>query len=134
MKMAGTLGFALAISFGCAAAAEEVAQTFANDGNLVMEGVPAIPADIVDGLNRYQNVRSASFRAWTEDGSGIYVATRFADVPQLHRVDIPGGARQQLTFNKEPLGGISRIMSAAFGSPGSMSQMSFEAPLRRVLR
>ncbi len=107
MKTAGTLGFALAISFGCAAAAEEVAQTFANDGNLVMEGVPAIPADIVDGLNRYQNVRSASFRAWTEDGSGIYVATRFADVPQLHRVDIPGGARQQLTFNKEPLGGIS---------------------------
>ena len=101
------LSFTLTISFCCTAVAADVTQTFANDGKLVMEGVPPIPAEIVDALNRYQNVRSASFRAWTEDGSGIYVSTRFGDVSQLHRVDMPGGARHQLTFSKEPLGRIS---------------------------
>ena len=87
--------------------AADVSRSTANNGNLIMEDVPAIPADIVAGLNRYQNVRSASFRGWVNDGPGIYVATRFADVTQLHRVDMPGGARRQLTFYKEPLGGIS---------------------------
>jgi len=89
------------------AIAADVSRTSANNGNLIMEDVPEIPADIVDGLNRYQNVRSASFRAWVDDGSGIFVSTRFGDVTQLHRVDMPGGARRQLTFYKEPLGGIS---------------------------
>ena len=75
-----------------ASAQAEVTRTVANNGNLVMEDVPEIPADIVDSLNRYQNVRSGSFRAWTEDGEGMYISTRFADTSQLHRVDIPGGA------------------------------------------
>ena len=87
--------------------AADVSRSTANNGNLIMEDVPAIPADIVAGLNRYQNVRSASFRGWVNDGPGIYVSTRFAEVTQLHRVDMPGGARRQLTFYKEPLGGIS---------------------------
>ena len=89
------------------AVAADVSRTVANNGNLIMEDVPEIPAEIIDSLNRYQNVRYASFRAWTEDGSGIYVSTRFGDVAQLHRVDMPGGARHQLTFYKEPLGGIT---------------------------
>jgi Tol biopolymer transport system component len=72
-----------------------------------MEDVPAIPEEIVDSLNRFQNVRSADFAVWQEDGSGLYVRTRFADVPQLHRVDMPGGARHQLTFNKEPVRAVS---------------------------
>ena len=107
MKRTGIAATAMVMSFSCMALAEDVARTFANDGMLIMEGIPEIPADIVASLNRYQNVRSASFRAWTEDGSGIYVSTRFGDVGQLHRVDMPGGARHQLSFNKEPLGGIS---------------------------
>lgn len=87
--------------------AESISRTEANNGNLLMEDVPAIPAQIVDDLNRYQNVRSASFRAWTEDGTGLYVSTRFADVDSLHRVDMPGGARHQLTFFQEPIGGVA---------------------------
>jgi dipeptidyl aminopeptidase/acylaminoacyl peptidase len=86
--------------------AADVSKTVVNNGNLILEDVPPIPAKIVAALNRYQNVRSASFRAWTEDGSGIYVSTRFGDVAQLHRVDMPGGARHQLTFYKEPVGAI----------------------------
>ena len=107
MKKAGITATALATLLACVAMAEDVARTFANNGQLIMEGVPPIPAEIVTSLNRYQNVRSASFRAWAGDGSGMYVATRFADVAQLHRVDEPGGARHQLTFHKEPLGAIS---------------------------
>lgn len=90
------------------AAADGVQRTVLNNGNLVMEDISPIPAGIVASLNRYQNVRSARFRDWTEDGSGIYVSTRFGDVEQIHRVDMPGGARHQVTFYDEPVGGVSR--------------------------
>jgi dipeptidyl aminopeptidase/acylaminoacyl peptidase len=101
--------------FGClsvilfaTAAADTPQRTTANDGNLVMEDIPPIPAEIVQALNRYQNVRAAGFRDWTEDGSGIYISTRFGDVSQIHRVDMPGGARQQVTFYDEPIGSVTR--------------------------
>ncbi len=101
------LSMVLALTaFGSAQA--DVVTTTANNGNLVMEDMPAIPAAIVTSLNRYQNVRSAAFRDWTEDGQGIYVATRFGDVRQIHRVDMPGGARRQITFYDEPIGGVQR--------------------------
>ena len=106
MKYAGALGAVLAL-LATAAIAASVSRTEANNGNLVMEDVPPIPADIVDDLNRYQNVRSANFQGWQEDGSGLYISTRFADVDQLHRVDAPGGARHQLTYYGEPIGDVA---------------------------
>ncbi len=102
----GLAGIALTIVIAVAMA-KDITRRVANDGQLVMVDVPEIPANIVDDLNRYQNVRSAGFRAWTEDGSGLYVATRFGDVSQLHRVDMPGGARHQITFYDEPLGRVT---------------------------
>jgi dipeptidyl aminopeptidase/acylaminoacyl peptidase len=98
----------IAIAFAFTVAQAEVITTTANNGNLVMEDMPAIPAQIVESLNRYQNVRSAAFREWTEDGQGIYVSTRFGDVSQIHRVNMPGGARSQITFYDEPIGGLQR--------------------------
>lgn len=86
----------------------EVTTTNTNNGNLVMQDIPEIPASIVSSLNRYQNVRSAGFLDWTEDGNSIYVSTRFGDVSQVHRVGHPGGARQQVTFFDEPVGGVQR--------------------------
>ena len=86
----------------------EVVRTEANNGNLVMEDVPEIPESLVQALNRYQNVRSAGFQSWNLDGSGIFISTRFGDVNQLHRVDHPGGARHQITFFSEPVGGVAR--------------------------
>ena len=86
----------------------EVVTTQTNNGNLVMQDVPEIPASMVASLNRYQNVRSAGFRDWTGDGNGIYVSTRFGDVSQVHRVNHAGGARQQITFFDEPIGGLQR--------------------------
>ncbi|WP_444911927.1 prolyl oligopeptidase family serine peptidase [Microbulbifer sp. PAAF003] len=78
-----------------------------NNGQLVLEDVPNIPQTIINELNRYQNVRSASFRGWDIDGNGIYVSTRFGEVSQLHKVENAGGARRQLTFFEEPIGGMS---------------------------
>ena len=93
--------FAAAILTSAAAlAATGVQRTEATNGNVVMEDIPAIPEEIVNDLNRFQNVCSASFRDWTENGEGVYVSTRFGDVSQIHRVDMPGGARQQITFYK----------------------------------
>jgi len=90
------------------AQADDVSRTTANNGNLVMEDVPAIPPDIVDKLNRYQSVRDARFGDWTSDGKGIYISTRFGDTNQVHRVDMAGGARRQMTFFAEPVYGVSR--------------------------
>jgi dipeptidyl aminopeptidase/acylaminoacyl peptidase len=73
-----------------------------NDGNVLLEGIPEIPGRLAERLNRYHNVRAASFEAWTADGSGVYVTTRFGEVDQLHCVAMPGGARRQLTFFPEP--------------------------------
>ncbi|MCH9694577.1 MAG: prolyl oligopeptidase family serine peptidase [Gammaproteobacteria bacterium] len=79
-----------------------------NNGNLVVQDVPEIPREIVRDLFRYQSVRAAGFRAWTEDGSGIYVSTSFGDVDSIHRVDMPMGARRQQTFYEEPVGSVLR--------------------------
>lgn len=86
----------------------DIVRSVANNGNLVMEDVPPIPDEVKDDLNRFQNVRSAPHRGWTADGNSIYVSTRFGDVSQLHKVVIPGGARQQLTFFDEPIGSVAR--------------------------
>jgi dipeptidyl aminopeptidase/acylaminoacyl peptidase len=75
----------------------------ANDGNVVLEGVPEIPERIVERLLPYTNVRAAALQDWTAEGTGLYIVTRFGDVNQLHRVDMPGGARRQLTFFPEPV-------------------------------
>lgn len=88
--------------------ASGVERRVVNDGKLVMEDVPEIPEGIVESLNRYQNVRSAVFRAWSDDGASLYITTRFGDVDQIHRVSMPGGARRQLTYYREPIGEVKR--------------------------
>ncbi|NMP30124.1 S9 family peptidase [Thalassotalea sp. M1531] len=105
MKKITVLALSLSIAFTASA---EVQTRTANNGNLVMEDVPEIPAQIVQDLNQYQNVRSAPFRGFTHDGSSILVSTRFGEVSQLHRVDMAGGARHQLTFFKEPIGSVTK--------------------------
>lgn len=86
----------------------DVSRTEANNGQLVMEDIPPVPQSVVADLNRYQNTRSAGFRGWDKEGKGIFVSTRFGDVSQVHYVGQPGGARTQLTFFDEPIGGLSR--------------------------
>jgi dipeptidyl aminopeptidase/acylaminoacyl peptidase len=87
---------------GTAFAAEKVEK-----GNLVIDGIPEIPERVSQRLNQYRNTRSAGLAGWLPDGSGIIIATRFGDTAQLHLVSAPGGARRQLTFFEEPVGGAA---------------------------
>ena len=100
--------FALLTLIIAVPAVADVERRVANNGNLVMEDIPAIPADIVADLNRYQNVREATFRSWDADGESLFITTRFGDVEQIHRVSEPGGARHQLTYYREPIGEVRR--------------------------
>lgn len=75
----------------------------ANDGRVVLDGVPEIPDWAVAAPRRFQDVRSARPHAFSADGTSIYITTRFGDTQQIHRVDRPLGARHQLTFFPEPV-------------------------------
>src|SRR6476661_1837620 len=66
--------------------------------NLVVDGVPKIPAALVETAGRYGSYRAANFTDWNPVRREILISTRFGDAPQLHLVAAPGGARQQLTF------------------------------------
>ena len=92
----------------CLSVSASVNTTTANNGNLIMQDIPAIPTALVSDLNRYQNTRSAHFLDWTADGESIYISTRFGNVDQIHRVDQPRGARHQISFFKEPVRSVQR--------------------------
>ncbi len=81
-------------------------------GNRISENIPAIPQELIDRLNRYQNTRGAGVAGWTKNGC-ILISTRFAETNQAHRVCQPLGMREQLTFYPEPVGGISSAPAKA---------------------
>lgn len=72
-------------------------------GTLVLENVPIASSEIKDRLVQYQNVRSAGFIGFAKDG--LLIATRFAETNQIHIVNKPLGARNQLTYYSENIGG-----------------------------
>jgi dipeptidyl aminopeptidase/acylaminoacyl peptidase len=90
------------------AGGNDVPQWHANDGQLILHGVPEIPAALVERIRHYQNARSARFLDWSPDGKAMYIRTQFGDVSQVHRVDAAGGTRRQLTWFPEPLGQVTR--------------------------
>lgn len=71
--------------------------------NLVVEGVPQIPAALADEVRRYTEWRSASFVGWHPDRVELLVSTRFGSTTQIHEVRMAGGARLQRTFFTEPV-------------------------------
>jgi dipeptidyl aminopeptidase/acylaminoacyl peptidase len=75
--------------------------------NLVVDGIPAIPRSIADDVGRYNDARSAIFADWHPQRREILIGTRFGSTTQLHHVAMPMGARRQLTFFEEGLGGAS---------------------------
>ncbi|TAJ55077.1 MAG: S9 family peptidase [Nevskiaceae bacterium] len=75
-------------------------------GNLLIEGIPAIPAELNERLNRYQQVRGAGLGGWLPDGS-LLISTRFGETSQVHRVKTPLGARSQQTFFPEPVAAVA---------------------------
>ncbi|HEX8461037.1 MAG TPA: alpha/beta fold hydrolase, partial [Segetibacter sp.] len=77
--------------------------TISPAGNLVVDGIPGIPTAIVEDMQRYSESRSAGFCDWHPKQKEMIISTRFGNVPQLHLVKNPLGARKQLTFFNEPI-------------------------------
>lgn len=77
------------------------AQNLPVPGNLTVEGIPAIPMSLYERLGQYGEFRTASLLDWHPVNREMLIGTRFADVPQIHRVTMPAGARTQLTFSPE---------------------------------
>jgi len=66
--------------------------------NLVVDGIPPIPAELAEQVSRYTESRAATFQDWHPTRPEMLITTRFGDTSQIHRVIAPGGARTQLTF------------------------------------
>ena len=73
--------------------------------NLVVENIPPVPAAIAEKANQYGEFRSATLQDWHPTKREMLIGTRFADVPQIHMVKMPGGDRAQLTFFPDRTGG-----------------------------
>ena len=66
--------------------------------NLLVDGVPPVPATVAEKASRYGEFRAATLADWSPDGKAMLILTRFGDTNQIHLVRTPGGARTQLTF------------------------------------
>ncbi len=75
--------------------------------NLVAEDIPKIPVAMAEEINRYTEFRYAGLSNWHPTKREMLISTRFADTSQIHLVKFPGGARTQLTFFKDSVGGGS---------------------------
>ena len=75
--------------------------------NLIVEGIPKIPAAMAERVRLYTESRSAGLSNWHPQRREMLISTRFGDTPQLHLVKFPGGARTQLTFYPDRVGGGS---------------------------
>jgi dipeptidyl aminopeptidase/acylaminoacyl peptidase len=72
---------------------------------LTAEGIPPLPLSMVAKVRPYLESRSAGFAGWDPKTRAVLIQTRFANVAQLHRVAMPMGARTQISFEAEPVGG-----------------------------
>lgn len=95
----------LAFSVASLAMGSEVARR--EIGQLVIEGIPEIPAEVAERTLQYQATRAAGALGWAADGNGLFISTRFGETSQVHFVAAPGGARRQLTFFREPVGQVA---------------------------
>ncbi|HLJ25676.1 MAG TPA: prolyl oligopeptidase family serine peptidase [Candidatus Angelobacter sp.] len=115
MKRRLTILFLLLVSLSALAQTPAPSQQdFIRPGdNLVLENIPSIPSSIAEKGNQYSEFRAAGLLAWDPSRREMLISTRFADVPQIHLVKMPAGARTQLTFFPDRTGG------AHYGPDGS---------------
>jgi dipeptidyl aminopeptidase/acylaminoacyl peptidase len=101
--LCGSLFFIAFVAVGAAQSDQSAAAQIAPNENLVAEGVPPIPGALAASVERYSNYRGASLVSWNPERREMLISTRFADVPELHLVKMPGGDRNQLTFYADPV-------------------------------
>lgn len=73
------------------------------EANLVVKDIPEIPVSIKKGLEKYTESRYAVFEDWHPVNRNMLITTRFANVPQIHIVKTPLGARKQITFYEDAI-------------------------------
>ncbi|HKF20008.1 MAG TPA: prolyl oligopeptidase family serine peptidase [Candidatus Angelobacter sp.] len=113
MKKFLTVSALFLVSVAAAAQNNAAAQAVIRPGdNLVLENLPPVPASIVEKADQYGEFRAASLQDWDPVKREMLIITRFADVPQVHRVKMPGGDRSQLTFFPD------RVSGAHYGPKG----------------
>lgn len=100
MRMSALLVISLSVASARAADAP-----LSVPSNLKADGLPEIPRSLFDEVNRYNESRSAMLLDWGPFRREILISTRFGDVPQIHRVTMPGGERRQLTFFPDRVAG-----------------------------
>jgi dipeptidyl aminopeptidase/acylaminoacyl peptidase len=103
--MRNRLGLLFAATLLAAVSVRTQEALIAPPESLVVEGVPKIPAALGDAAGRYASYRAAGLADWHPTKREMLIATRFGDTAQLHLVNMPGGARQQLTFFVDAVGG-----------------------------
>lgn len=69
-----------------------------NPDNLIIEGVPPVPLNVVKGCEKYTHFRHAVISSWHPVKKEMLINTRFSDTQQVHLLKNPLGARTQLTF------------------------------------
>ena len=79
---------------------------------LVLDGTPEIPDELQARLLQYENTRSGYIEAVSDDGSSVWIGTRFGETSQVHHVATPMGARKQVTFYAEPVSGVAPVPGA----------------------
>jgi dipeptidyl aminopeptidase/acylaminoacyl peptidase len=102
LRIIALAGFAV-VAVSTTVAESENGEIIVPGDNLVVEGIPAIPAKLADALRPYTEFRGASICSWHPVKREMLISTQFANTSQLHEVKLPGGARTQLTFFKEPV-------------------------------
>src|SRR5574341_997363 len=96
----------LALPLPAAALAQDA--VVAPGDNLVLDGVPPIPASLKSAVATYTRARAAEVLSWHPLKREMLIATFFVNVAQVHLVQMPGGARRQLTFfDDRPTAGVS---------------------------
>jgi dipeptidyl aminopeptidase/acylaminoacyl peptidase len=75
--------------------------------NLVVDGVPAIPAAVTEKAAPYTEARAATLTSWHPTRREMLISTRFGNTNQAHVVKSPGGARTQVTFFADPVSNAS---------------------------
>lgn len=102
-----TLAIALAALPLTAAFAQEGAAPPAVEkpAALVADGIPPVPAALASQTRPYMEFRTAGFSGWNARDRSMLITTRFGNTSQVHRVAVPMGDREQLSFEAEPVQG-----------------------------
>src|SRR5207302_329938 len=81
--------FAFVLLLNLMVRAADTPKTITPPENLVLDGIPAVPADLPEQIGRYTEFRAALFQDWDPRRRETLILTRFADTNQVHRVAQP---------------------------------------------